>query len=243
MISSSAMNMQVVSLYGGQDPRELPRYSFPEAARATGVPASTIQAWVRGQRYTKKQGEGFFKPVIRPPEDRDPRLSFFNLIEIHNLRSLRDAPHRVKLSRVREALDVAEQEFGIERLLIHEDLRVGAGRLFLERLSTLEELSKGAQLVMQQILMEGLKRVDFSEKVPVQFWPHERVPPATGRVILVSPHVSFGRPVIGRIGVTTFSIASRINAGEPPDSVTQDLGLTPDELNEALAIEELAVAA
>jgi uncharacterized protein (DUF433 family) len=243
MVSTSAIDRDALALYGGRDPRELPRYSYPEAARATGVPASTVSAWVRGQKYSRKQGDGFFHPVIRLPDEHDSRLSFFNLIEIHNLRSLRGFPHRVKLSKVREALDVAEKQFGIDRLLIHEELRVGAGKLFLDRLSSLEELSRSAQLVMRELLVAGLKQVDFSKSIPTRFWPRERVATESHRLILVSPEVSFGRPVVGRLGVSTFGIASRINSGETPDAVRQDLGLTQDELNEALALEEFAVAA
>ncbi len=243
MVTTTAITTEALVLYGGTDPRELPRYTYPEAARATGVPASTVAAWVRGQKYSRKQGDGFFHPVIRPPDENDSRLSFFNLIEIHNLRSLRGFPHGVKLRKVREALDVAEKRFGIDRLLIHEELRVGAGELFLDRLSSLEELSRSAQLVMRELLVAGLKQVDFSDSIPIQFWPRERVATEGRKLILVSPHVSFGRPVVGRLGVSTFSIASRINAGEPPEAVRKDLGLTQDELNESLALEEFAVAA
>src|ERR1700737_3342979 len=103
------------NLYGGVDPRDLPRYSYPEAARATGVPASTIAAWVRGQEYALKKGRGFFRPVIERPGDG--QLSFYNLIEVPVLRSLR-TKHAVKLEHVRQAAEVAERKYKIPKLLL-----------------------------------------------------------------------------------------------------------------------------
>ena len=68
MFSSPGPSVSDLSLYGGQDPRELPRYTYNEASRATGVPASTIAAWVRGMPYASHTGQkAFFEPVIRRP--------------------------------------------------------------------------------------------------------------------------------------------------------------------------------
>src|SRR4051812_45177993 len=91
-------------LYGGKDPRDLARYSYSEAARATGVPASTIASWVKTKPARKVDG-GFFRPVIERPGEG--RLSFYNLIEVHVLRSLR-TKHSVQLEHVRRAAEVAE---------------------------------------------------------------------------------------------------------------------------------------
>lgn len=63
--------------------------------------------------------------------------------------------------------------------------------------------------------------------------PHNR----DRELVLVSPLIAFGRPVIGRLGISTEAIADRINAGEDKNAVIEDYGLKEDEFDEALAYE------
>lgn len=58
--------------------------------------------------------------------------------------------------------------------------------------------------------------------------------------MLVSPLISFGRPIVSRIGVITRAIADRLNAGDSEQVVIDDYGLEPAELKEALAYESAA---
>jgi uncharacterized protein (DUF433 family) len=225
-------------LYGGSDPRDLPRYSYSEAARATGVPASTIAAWVRGQGYGTKNRKSFFRPVIERPGEG--RLSFYNLIEVHVLRSLR-TKHAVRLQHVREAAAVAEKQFNIPKLLLSEQLRFGAGDLFLEQYGRIVQLSRAEQLVLQSVLSSHLERIEFgAEGLPSDFSPLERITTMGRKLLLVSPNISFGQPIVRRVGVTTRAIADRINAGESEADVREDYGLETAELTEALAYESAA---
>jgi uncharacterized protein (DUF433 family) len=224
-------------LYGGKDPRDLPRYTYPEAARATRVPASTIAAWVRGQEYTRKNDKGFFRPVIARPGEG--RLSFFNLIEVHVLRALRTR-HAVKLENVRRAAAIAEQQYGIERLLLNEQLRFGAGQLFLQQYGDLLQMTPTEQFAIREVLESHLERIEWTDGLPRDFFPRERLTQTGRKLILVSPLISFGRPVITRLGVTTRAIADRFNAGEPEESIIEDYRLEKAELKEALAYEAAA---
>ena len=224
-------------LYGGKDPRDLPRYTYPEAARATGVPATTIAAWVRGQGYARKHDRGFFRPVIdRPAEGR---LSFLNLIEVHVLRGLR-TKHAVKLDHVRQAAAIAEKKYKIDKLLLSEQLRFDAGGLFLQRYGELLQLTPAEQYTLKDVLGACLDRVEWKNGLPRDFFPVERLTPSGRKLILLSPFISFGRPIIKRLGVTTQAIADRINAGEPEQSIIADYGLEQAELKEALAYESAA---
>ena len=230
-----------LELYGASDPRDQPWYTYPEAARATGIPVSTLRAWTVGQEYRRKGDRGFFRPVIARPSDSDPRLSFTNIIEAHVLRALRTV-HEVKLGYIRGALEVAEKEFGIDRLLISPELRTSAGQLFLDRYTELLELSKGKQLAMRGVLGEYLKRVHFDEsRLPVEFLQFPRMPSNTTRdLISLSPYVSFGRALIRRLGVSTQAVAQRLEAGEPAEDVMEDYGLSDEELHEAVLYEAAA---
>jgi uncharacterized protein (DUF433 family) len=223
-------------LYGGKDPRDLARYSYSEAARATGVPASTIASWVKTKPTRKVDGE-FFRPVIERPGEG--RLSFYNLIEVHVLRSLR-TKHSVQLEHVRQAAEVAEAQYRIPRLLLSEQLRFTAGHVFLERYGEIVQLSPVEQLVIKGMFEAYMSRIEFEGGVPSDFSPLERLTDTGRKLILVSPFISFGRPVIRRLGITTQVIAERINAGDSEDEVIHDFGLLPAELKEALAYESAA---
>lgn len=238
---TTALQPRDLRLYGDEDPREQPRYTFPEASRATEIPTSTLRSWVVGQAYRRKQDVAFFEPVIERPDPDDSRLSFANLIEAHVLRALRTV-HDVKLSAIREAVTIAEEEFGIQRLLVSPALRTGAGKLFLDRYASLIELSPSRQFALREILVEYLERVKYDEsKLPAEFYPFERSPRNRGaRVILLSPFISFGRPVIRRRGISTRAIVQRLDAGEDVAAILEDYGITEPELEEAILYEAAA---
>lgn len=238
---ANALSSEDLELYGDTDPRSQPWYTYPEATRATGIPPSTLRAWTVGQRYKRKHDRGFFEPVIPRPSKQDPRLSFTNLIEAHVLRALRTV-HEVQLGYIREAVEVAQAEYGIERLLISPDLRTSAGQLFLDHYTGLLELSKAKQLVLKEILDQFLERVEFDDsKLPVEFHPFARIPKnANLELISLSPFVSFGRPLIRRVGVSTQAVMQRLEAGEPFQEVRDDYGLRTEEIEEAVLYEAAA---
>lgn len=224
-----------LALYGGRDPLELPRYTFPEAARATDVPPSTIGAWFRGQTYQRKHDRGTFRPVLHRPDPNDTRLSFNNLLEVFALRVLRES-HEVRLEKLRQALENAEQHFGIPRLLLSTQLRASGGDIFLDSYFELVDLAPAMRYSIRSVLKQYLQRIHF-ENGP-QFFPTSRIPDNVDRrLILVSPLIAFGRPIIKRIGVSTSTIAERINAGEDQVAVIGDYGLATEEFDEALTYE------
>ncbi|MCY7287464.1 MAG: DUF433 domain-containing protein [Cryobacterium sp.] len=194
---------------------------------------------MRGQAYRRKHDTGFFQPVIRRLDDG--RLTFNNLIEVHNLRALR-VKHEIRLDHVRGAIEIAGKAYGISRLLISKELLFDAGGLFLERYGQLLELSPSQQIAIKGVLIDYLSRIDYdSDGLPTGFFPIERTISNSGKkLILVSPVISFGRPVVQRVGVSTHIIADRLNAGESEESVMKDYGIDAAELKEAAAYEAAA---
>ncbi len=85
-----------------------------------------------GRAYAKRSGAGFFRPLIARAEPDTRLLSFYNLIEAHVLRALR-TDHGVPINEVRKALNYAEQELQIARVLLSPELRTHAGQVLLDR--------------------------------------------------------------------------------------------------------------
>ena len=66
-------------------------YSVAEAARLTGVPASTIRRWTRGYSYTRNGFRHELPPVFASTEaEEGPILRFVDLIEVRALRGFRE---------------------------------------------------------------------------------------------------------------------------------------------------------
>jgi uncharacterized protein (DUF433 family) len=222
--------------------RESAAYTLAEAARYTRLPVATLRSWVLGRQYPTAGGSsGVFPPLIRPVSKQPPWLSFSNLIEAHVLRSLR-TEHGVPVKALRDALAYAEKTLGIDRLLLRPELRTEPGKVFLERYGELIELTASGQLAMRRLFAEHLKRVEWdASRFPVRLYPFlSASAPSEERSIVIDPRIAFGRPVVIRQGVSTSTIAERIDAGESVDDVARDYDLGASEIEQAIVYERAA---
>lgn len=224
------------------DPRSVAAYSLPEAARYVKLPAATLRSWVVGRNYPKADGVAQFEPLITPPK-RDPvTLSFWNLIEAHVLRSLRN-DHDVSLKNIRTALAYAEKHLHIERLLLSKELCTDGGQVFLDRYGSLIELSASGHLAMRLMLQEHLKRVEWNDSstFPVRLFPFvTSTPESESKSIVIDRNIQFGRPMVSSRGISTLAITDRIDAGETVHDVAKDYGLQDQEVMEAVMYERAA---
>lgn len=186
-------------------------------------------------------GQSHFPPLIKPAAKEPPVLSFWNLIEAHVLRALR-TEHGVPIKELRKAVDYAEKELRIERLLLSPELRSDAGRLFLVHYGELIDLPASGQLAMRQVFEAHLKRVDWDEsRFPVRLRPFLMAESSLDAMpIAIDANISFGRPVVLRAGISTAAIASRIDAGESTEDLAADYGLTVEEIEHAVLYERAA---
>jgi uncharacterized protein (DUF433 family) len=175
-------------------------------------------------------------PLIIAPECDPIRLSFNNIVEAYVLRALRTR-HGVSISAARQAIDEAENNLGVKRLLLCPELRTNAGELFLDTYSTLINLNRASQLGIRLALQEYLKRIEVDEaNKPARLFPSNRFE----NVIVLDPWVAFGRPIIARRGISTSAIVARINAGEDEIDIAEDYGLNVVEVEEAVVYEQAA---
>ena len=211
-----------------------PLYTAAEAARFLGIPVSTVRSWIAGRSFPTQEGIKHASPVIRLPKPEGIyRLSLNNLVELYVLRTLR-TQHAVRLQDIRRALDYAERELGIERLLIHPKLKTAGGDLFIEYYGQLISLSRSGQVALKEVLKDALKRVEWEKSYPVRlFLP---VPTREERKsVYVDPRIRYGRPAVG--GVETRVIAARVDAGENLGDLAEDYGIPPEAIMDALVFE------
>lgn len=226
------------AIFATIDPRERPAYPLAEAARYLQVAPATLRSWVSPR--PANAGTRRAHALIHPPESDPTALSFNNLVEAHVLRSLR-TEHGVSLSAVRQALQYAQHELDIDRLLLREDLRAGAGQLFLDEYGKLLNLSLSGQLAMRELLNAHLKRVEWdASSLPVRLYPFLPAADDSHRPIAIDPAVSFGRPVVFKSGVSTRAITERIDAGESVESLADDYGMGTSEIAQAVLYERAA---
>ena len=226
---------------GKVDPRLATAYAIAEASRYLKIPGPTIRYWVMGRDYPKQSGKGRFTPVVVLPSDPSRLLSFRNLIELAALRALRAlrTEHEFKLAAVREAVSYAGEKLKVTNLLASKELYAAPGELFLHRYGELISLNKAGKLGIKAMLEGLVIRIEWEKKLPCWFFP--LIPNRTeARTVLIDPRISFGRPVIARLGVSIGVIVDRVNAGESPKDLAEDYGATQDEIMDALAYERAA---
>lgn len=216
---------------------DTPIYKFLEASRYLKIAPATLRSWVVGRSYPKGKGFAYFKPLIKSSGKAHHLLSFNNLIEAYVLRSLRQE-HGVSIKAVRAALNYAQAEFNVPRLLLSHDLFTAAGNLFLQRYGELINLSKSGQLALRKMLEAHLQRIEWNRNLPIRLYPF--IDLDSNKLIAIDPLVKFGRPVIMRKAVSTASIVDRIDAGESLVAVADDYDLEVNEVEMAVLYERAA---
>jgi uncharacterized protein (DUF433 family) len=210
-------------LYGGKDPREVPMYSFAEAALVLRVPPSTLRNWTVGASYKTARGVRRFEPPM--PIARGQRaLTFFNLVEAYVLSSIR-RDHNVSLQSVRGSVDYVRRELGVDRPLLSQDFYTDGVSLFVKRWGAFVDASKQGQLAMELLLKQSLKRIKRDEAGLAERLYPWRSSVDEPRVIELDPRRSFGRAVVIGTGISIDVLLSRFHAGDAIPRLVKDYDL------------------
>ncbi len=225
------------------DPRLAPAYSVAEAAHYLRMPEETLRSWVAGRYYPVSGERHKSKPLIHRDDPKRKYLSFINLVEAHVLAAIRRR-HGVRLSRVRQALDFVRREFKIERPLIEESFQTNGLDLFVEHYGQLINVSREGQQAMKEIISIYLQRIERDTAgLPIKLYPFTRdtestvVSKSDPRVVVMSPSVSFGRPVIAGTGIPVSAIYERYKAGDSVSDLVRDFRLETGAVEEAIRCE------
>lgn len=222
------------------DARHQPAYTVAEAARYLKLPQATLRTWVLGRDYPVADGRSRFKALIRPARGTPPVLSFFNLIEAHVLRALR-TEHGVSIKALRDSIAYAERTLKVDRLLLREDLRTHGGRVLLDHYGSLIDLSASGQIAIRKALEDHLARVEWDAwQFPVRLYPYPTAALDGNRPISIDANIAFGRPVLQGRGISTHTIAERLDAGESVADLAADYDLLPGDIEQAALYERAA---
>jgi uncharacterized protein (DUF433 family) len=223
-----------VAAYGEYSPNDFPMYGIRDASRYLKIPYATLRSWFVGTN------QGAFQRVLNPAGLGPLKLSFNNLAEAFVLHSLR-TEHDVQLRQVRRAIADAEEELGIQRLLLRSDLKAHAGQLLIEKFGMYLPLGASGQYAMKEMLQAVLKRFEWEEPdFPSMLFPFLRGPRLADKVVVLNPKRSFGAPHLASRGVTTAIIVSRFDAGETISSLAQDYKVEETEISAAIIYEQAA---
>jgi len=216
---------------------ELPMYGLSEAALYLRVPISTLDYWVFGRGKT---------PGLITAASRHPRtLSFMNLLECHVLAAMRGI-YNLKLPKIRQALVQLNSMHGYKHPLVEMPLFTDRRDILVREMDKILNYSrpkKFGQYEMPQIMETFLERIETENK-EYKFYPFVRERLKTEpKLILISPSVGFGKPVIAGTGISTTVIASRFNARDSIPDLAKEYGLSRREIEEAIRWEIRTVAA
>lgn len=210
---------------------EAPVYGFAEAAQYLRIPLTTLRYW--------SKGSGSVPPLIKP---QSARLSFANLLEAYMLSSMR-AIYNVRVPRVRKALVNLAKYVQHKHPLIEQAFETDRRDLFVEHLGKKVNLYKDEQILIPGIMELYLERIERDPKGLLRLYPFVMQPkPNEPRMILISPAVGFGKPVIAGTGISTAVVASRFNARESIDDLSSEYGVTPEQIEEAIRWEQTTAA-
>lgn len=187
-------------------------YTPAEAARLAAVPAGKISRWLSGHKI----GNRFYEPLWRPQvdlQDGKVYLGFRDLMEVR----VADALMGVGVSaiRVRAAIEMAREVYGLERPLSTENFRHNGRDIFMK---VIERDADGAerenllntfrrQYEFTAIVEPSLKHIEFDHAgTPRLWWPKGK-----GAQIVVDPARAFGQPIEASSSVPTSILAA---AGE-----------------------------
>lgn len=214
----------------------IPTYSVTDASRYLNIPLPTLSTWLNGRKYDTKQGKQKFLPLIQRPSAQMSQLSFTNLIEAHILRVIRTI-HNISLDKVRRALDYISERFNTNHPLATKQFSTDGVDLFLEEVGHLVNVSRSGQLAMKEILQQLLTRVEWDENnLATRLYP-ELDHINDDKILIIDPHISFGKPSIKGTGVPTRAISQLYDAGDSIEEIAEDYDCKVIDIKQAILFE------
>lgn len=145
------------------------------------------------------------------------------------------------MNKVRSAIDWIGDKLEVRHPLAQEKFETDGISPFVRRLEKLLNASDSGQVAMQDVLTLYLQRVTYDEYGTAKlFFPFTRQDGAASgqpRDIVINPAVMWGRPVIVGTRIDTRTVLERFEAGESPEEIATDFGVSSLQVAEAVRCE------
>lgn len=220
------------------DRRELAVYTPADAAQYLGINRSTLDTWIYGRYYEIAKGKAFFPPLIKPADEVNRLLSYFNMAEAHILASTR-YEHDVSIKSIRSAIGQVKERYGeTDHPLLSRDFFTNGKDIFIKSIEANEEvdlnLSTPGQLNFKPIMDLFLHHIELDDNFkPGRIYPIIKGQPED-KVISIVPGVASSRPIIDGTGVPVWILYDRYSAGETIPSIADDFSLSADKVQRAI---------
>jgi uncharacterized protein (DUF433 family) len=160
------------------------------------------------------------------------------LVEAHVLDAIR-RHHQVPLRKIREAIQYLRKHFSSKHPLAEQRFQTDGIDLFIDKFGQLINVTQSGQIALRELLKAHLHRVEHDATgTVVRLYPftrkHDLHEP---KVVVIDPHISYGRPVLVGTGIPTAVVAERYKAGESIDELAEDYGRSRKEIEEAIRCE------
>jgi uncharacterized protein (DUF433 family) len=217
-----------------RDLRELASYGVRETAHALALPASTVRAWSVG-------AEGM-KALIRPARRAPLALSFWNVVELFVLASMR-RHHGISMPRVRRALDFVERDLHVAKPLLAAQFLTEGVDLFVDHYGRLINVSASGQLALREVITGALHRIERDvDGSALGIFPWlDRVDEP--RLVELNVHRAFGRLVVAGTSLPVEALAERWRAGDTIDHLAEEYRLDRQTIEASLRWERRGLAA
>jgi uncharacterized protein (DUF433 family) len=218
----------------------LDRKMFTEAAaaRLLGVPQRTLNYWLEGG---ERRGR-LYKPVIRiEPKGDHPPVTWAEFIEAGLLREYRKA--QVPMAELRAFIDLVRERYQVPYPLADRRPWI-SGRELLSQAQDASGLDPDFCLIAevrgQHVLTAAadsfVRRVTWDGDIVTAWRPHDD----PHSPVRMRPETRFGRPSVN--GISTEVLWEHEQAGEVPEEIAAEFGLSDEDVRWALAYETSARA-
>ena len=227
------------------DPRlARPILTVREAAKALGLPDSTLASWARGYRTGTGARVGPIVTSLESPA-RHASMPFVGVVEAHVLAAFRCTG--VPMQRIRPAVERLREELGLAHALASSKLFSDGAEILYDYAEQSGDdtprdlvVVRSGQRVFAEVVAAYLERIEFDRRG----WPTLlRLPAYRSAQIVIDPRRGFGSPLFERAGVRVEDVLDRWRAGEEMSVLAEDYGLPLGEIEDAARVAATPIAA
>ena len=222
------------SRQSGQDLRDVPTYTIPEAAQALGMPSRTLRSWYRDYNLLKASGQVGSVTL----------LSFHDVSEAYVLEVIRKLC-RFDIGTLREIVSNARRETPYSRPLLEADLKIVLNNVVFDSPEqgtsprTSVDLAHHRNLVIVGLVDTiGMRVLKDRQQIPCRIYPWrhlgsngENVPVTP---VTIDPTIMSGRPVVTGTRIPVTLLAGLRRSGRSVEDIASMYDLPADLLRKAL---------